>query len=182
MTIAAGGGLVLRALADGDVPLLARWRADPRVAEWYEGPRDEASVRAKYLGDPARAHVTHALAEREGVPVGYAQWYALDAAALAAAGEPPGEGVAGIDLHVDPDLIGQGVGTALVRLVARHLVASGARRVLIDPETANTRAIRSYEKAGFRALRVLPAFSERAGERRDNLLMEWSDTQAGTPA
>ena len=148
MTLLAGDGLVVRALAGDDVPLLARWRADERIETWWEGPTDEAGVRAKYVGNAERAHITHAVAERDGVPVGYVQWYA--------APEVGGVGAWAVDVHVDPDLIGSGVGSRLVRLVARHLRATVAERVVIDPAPHNARAIRAYEKAGFVALRETP--------------------------
>jgi aminoglycoside 6'-N-acetyltransferase len=42
-----------------------------------------------------------------------------------------------------------GHGSAFVRAFADQLLASGAPRIVTDPEPANARAIRAYEKAGF---------------------------------
>ena len=149
MTLLDGDGFVVRALTGDDVALLARWRADERIASWWHNsPTDEAGVRAKYVGNPERAHITHAIAERDGVPVGYVQWYAAPAVG--------GEGAWAIDVHVTPELIGSGLGSRLVRLVARHLRATVAESVVIDPAPHNARAIRAYEKAGFVALRETP--------------------------
>lgn len=168
-----GDGLAVRPLAGADIPLLARWRADPRVAEWYEGPRDEDGLRAKYVGNPARAHIAHAVVDQGGQPVGYVQWYPCPPEYLAGAGAAGEDGVWALDLHLAPEQIGSGLGPRIARLVAERLAATVARRVLIDPEAGNARAVRAYEKAGFAALRVLPGHVERAGERRDTLLMEW---------
>lgn len=149
MTPFAGDGFVVRELTGDDVPLLTRWRADERIATWWQdSPADEAGVRAKYVGNPERAHITHAIAERDGLPVGYVQWYAAPAVG--------GEGAWAIDVHVAPELIGSGLGSRLVRLVARRLLDTVAERVVIDPAPRNTRAIRAYEKAGFVALRETP--------------------------
>ena len=59
-------------------------------------------------------------------------------------------------------------------MLARHLVDDlGHHRLTIDPAAANTRAIRAYEKAGFRAVGVMRRY-ERApdGTWRDGLLMD----------
>ncbi|HWL34758.1 MAG TPA: GNAT family N-acetyltransferase [Frankiaceae bacterium] len=173
MTLLAGDGFVLRLLTGADVPMLARWRSDPRVSRWVEGPADEEGVRAKYVANPARAHITHAVAERDGEPVGYVQWYPCPPEYLAAAGLTGEEGVWALDVHLAPERHDAGLGSRLVRLVASHLAATVARRVLIDPEAGNARAVRAYEKAGFRVVRPLPSYSVREGVARDNVLMAW---------
>lgn len=173
MTPVAGDGFVLRLMTGDDVPLLARWRSDPRVACWIEGPADEDGIRAKYVGNPARAHITHAIAERDGEPVGYVQWYPCQAGYLAAAGLTGEDGVWALDVYLAPEHHDAGLGSRLLRLVASHLAGTVARRVLVDPEAANARAVRAYEKAGFLVVRPLPSYSVHDGVARDNVLMEW---------
>lgn len=174
MRLIAGDGFVVRALLADDVPLLVRWRADARVAAWFGERPDEAAFRAKYLGNDERAHITHAVAERDGEPVGYVQWYPCQAEYLAAAGLTAADGAWAFDLYLAPDRQDAGLGARLVRLVAAHLAGTVAARVLIDPEAGNARAVRAYEKAGFRAVRPLPSYAERHGVRRDHVLMEWA--------
>ncbi|MBJ7473280.1 MAG: GNAT family N-acetyltransferase, partial [Solirubrobacteraceae bacterium] len=81
-----------------------------------------------------------------------------------------------IDLFVDADLHGRGIGSAAITAVLRELSeARGHHRVTIDPAAGNARAIRLYERLGFRPVGVLHR-SERdrsTGEWRDQLLMEW---------
>jgi ribosomal protein S18 acetylase RimI-like enzyme len=173
VTLPAGDGFVLRLFTEGDVPLLARWRSDLRIACWIGGPGDEEAIRAKYVANPARAHITHAIAERDGEPVGYVQWYPCQAEYLAAAGLTGEDDVWALDLYLAPEHHDSGLGSRLVRVVAGHLAATVARRVLIDPEAANARAVRAYEKAGFRVVRPLPSYSVREGVTRDNVLLEW---------
>jgi aminoglycoside 6'-N-acetyltransferase len=173
MTLVAGDGFVLRPFTGDDVPLLARWRSDQRVLRWVGGPVDAGEIRAKYVGNPARAHITHAIAERDGEPVGFVQWYPCQAGYLAAAGLTADDGAWALDVYLDPERHDAGLGSRLVSLVAAHLAATVARRVLIDPEAANARAVRAYEKAGFRVVRPLPSYSVREGVRRDNVLLEW---------
>jgi aminoglycoside 6'-N-acetyltransferase len=46
-------------------------------------------------------------------------------------------------------MLGHGHGSSFVRGFAGNLLASGTPRVVTDPDPANPRAIRAYEKAGF---------------------------------
>lgn len=64
-------------------------------------------------------------------------------------------GVRGIDQFLaNGDQLGQGLGTAMVRaFVARLFGNPGVTRVQTDPDPGNHRAIRCYEKAGFRTAR-----------------------------
>ena len=62
-------------------------------------------------------------------------------------------GTLGIDLSIGrPELVGIGHGSAIVRQFVDELFEEGAPRVIIDPDPANARAIRAYEKAGFRPI------------------------------
>jgi aminoglycoside 6'-N-acetyltransferase len=64
-----------------------------------------------------------------------------------------------------------------VRGVAERLISDhGASRVLIDPLVGNHAAVRSYEKAGFRKLRLLPSYERIRGKWRDAWLMEFAGT------
>jgi aminoglycoside 6'-N-acetyltransferase len=52
-------------------------------------------------------------------------------------------------------MIGRGHGTAFIRAFVEDLLEAGVPQVLTDPSPANGRAIRAYEKAGFRQQRVV---------------------------
>jgi aminoglycoside 6'-N-acetyltransferase len=47
-------------------------------------------------------------------------------------------------------MVDRGHGSAFIRTFIDRLLAAGAPRVITDPDPANGRAIRAYEKAGFR--------------------------------
>ena len=94
----------------------------------------------------------------DGEAIGYVQSY------QAVAGHDEGwwlkvndPGVHGIDLFLaDATKLGQGLGTRLVRAFVAHLFADPrVTRVQADPSPANSRAIRCYEKAGFRRVREI---------------------------
>ena len=62
----------------------------------------------------------------------------------------------GIDLFIgEPSMIGRGHGPALIRRFVDDRLQSGALRIVTDPDPANHRAIRAYEKAGFRRDRLV---------------------------
>ncbi len=52
-------------------------------------------------------------------------------------------------------MIGRGHGSALIRTFVDDRLRSGAPRIVTDPDPANKRAIRAYEKAGFASDRLV---------------------------
>jgi aminoglycoside 6'-N-acetyltransferase-1b/aminoglycoside 6'-N-acetyltransferase-2 len=146
---------VFRPLAEADLPLLCEWLDRPHLQHWWrEAEVTLDAVREKYL--PRIAGVAAArpfVAHLDGQPVGYIQYY------VAAEGDggwwpdEPGPGVLGIDQFLaDGDRLGQGLGTAMVsRFVALLLEDPGVTEIRVDPRPDNLRAIRCYEKVGFRA-------------------------------
>ena len=61
-----------------------------------------------------------------------------------------------------------------MRTLARHLFeVRGHHRLTIDPAAANTRAIRAYERVGFKPVGVLRQYERGPdGTFRDGLLMD----------
>lgn len=144
-----------RPLSRGDLPAMASWLARPHVAQWWT-PESFDELRAHYEPVIAGVGTTRAyVVLLDGEPAGFIQSYvALDSGD----GWWPDEsdpGVRGIDqfLARESDL-GRGIGTAMVRRFCELLFADPAvTRLQVDPAPANVRAIRCYEKAGFRAAR-----------------------------
>jgi aminoglycoside 6'-N-acetyltransferase-1b len=140
-------------LTEANLPTLAEWLNRPHVAEWWDACRSLDEVREKYLPRTmdGSAAVPY-LAYLDGVPIGYIQSYV---AAGVGDGWWPDErdpGVRGIDQFLaDAHRLGQGLGTRLVREFVEFLFRDPAvTRIQADPSPANGRAIRCYEKAGFR--------------------------------
>ncbi|MGW3499264.1 GNAT family N-acetyltransferase [Streptomyces globisporus] len=124
---------------EADPDLLAGWFASPDfVAYWGGVPLSRTEVEVKYVGR-RRPRVQSYLVLAEDAPVGYAQfWYADEA-----------EG--GIDLVLQPDAQGGGLGPDATRSLLAHLGGElGWRRVTVDPVRENVRAVRAWAKAGFR--------------------------------
>jgi RimJ/RimL family protein N-acetyltransferase len=140
-----------RPLTEADLPRLWEWMNRPHVATRWVGPITLERVQAKYRprlgGGPVRPY----LARLADVPVGFIQSYW----ATQVPDEWPEErdpGVMGIDQFLaDPEKLNQGLGTEMVRQFVAHLFEDPrVTRVQTDPSPDNSRAIRCYEKAGFR--------------------------------
>jgi RimJ/RimL family protein N-acetyltransferase len=144
--LAYAGTMDFRPLTAADLPLVAQWLTRPHVAEWWVGP----------IGlEPGLRQVLVVL---DGKAIGYFQSY--QAAACHTDGwwlDVTDPGVFGIDQFLaDAAKLGQGLGTQLVRAFVAELFADPrVTRVQVDPSPLNTRAIRCYEKAGFRRVREI---------------------------
>jgi aminoglycoside 6'-N-acetyltransferase len=86
----------------------------------------------------------------------------------------PGYRHAGIDLFLDRAHQGQGMGPEAIRAVARYLFeVRGHHRLTIDPAAANERAIRAYERVGFRRVGVMRRYERGPdGTWHDGLLLD----------
>jgi aminoglycoside 6'-N-acetyltransferase len=138
-----------RSVTDADLPMLKAWLAEPHVQEWWdEAP--EASL-AEIIEAIESVETEPLIVEFDGRPIAYIQSYDPHLED----GHPYRDqpfGTLGMDISIGPpDLVGKGHGSAIVRQFSDMLFEEGAPRVIIDPHPDNRRAIRAYEKAGFRA-------------------------------
>ena len=150
--------MTLRPLAPGDESELLRIHQTPEVLRWWDVPAEGFP-----WDEPESTRLT---IEVDGRVAGLIQFWE----------EPePKYRHAGIDLFLDPELHGQGLGTEAVRRLVRHLIDErGHHRITIDPATDNAAAIRAYEKVGFRPVGVLRRYERDVGGEgwHDGLLME----------
>ncbi len=166
----------LRRMADTltDYALLARWLSDERVLAFYEGrdrPFTLEMVREKFIPRVLSTEgVTPCILELAEQPVGYLQFYPAGREEYAF--EEVGL-VYALDLFIgEPQEWGQGHGTRFIRLLLEYLFTQcAADWVILDPHVDNLRAIRAYEKCGFRKLKRLPEHEWHEGRRVDCWLM-----------
>jgi aminoglycoside 6'-N-acetyltransferase len=86
---------------------------------------------------------------------------------------------AGIDIYLHSRFQGRGLGTDAVRTLARYLFeVRGHHRLTIDPAADNVRAIRTYEKVGFKPVGVMRQYERGVdGTYHDGLLMDMLATE-----
>jgi len=129
-----------RALKDADITLLFQWLQRPHVKEWWDDGDDTIEkVKAQYF-DSTETVYRHILLSKENDSIGYFQCY------------PLAEGVIGIDQFIgDERFINQGIGTKAVKMFAAFIFEKyNPNSIILDPDPNNSRAIRCYEKAGFK--------------------------------
>jgi len=153
----------LRPLRPDDREAIVAVLTAPENSEWWPG-YDEERVCREYFDEPDGEADVYAVV-RDGRVVGLIQSYEE---------ADPDYRHAGIDISLAPDATDRGLGTDAVRALARHLFdVRGHHRLVIDPAAGNGRAIRCYEKVGFRPVGVMRQYeTDGRGGWRDGLLMD----------
>ena len=143
-------------MVEADLPLLHEWIRQPHVAEWWDGGEAAAlleDTRRKYLPRLDDASLVNGhFALLHGEPIGFIQSYVALGCGDGWWEDETDPGVRGIDQFLgDGSKLGQGLGTRMVTAFVQRLFEDrSVTRVQTDPNPANGRAIRCYEKAGFR--------------------------------
>jgi aminoglycoside 6'-N-acetyltransferase len=142
-------GYDFRPVTEKDLPMIAGWLAEPHVAQWWDDPETEIAEIRDHIDSIS---VEPLIVELDGKPIAYLQSYDPHLEDDHPYADQP-FGTLGIDLTIGrPELVGIGHGSAIVRQFVEQLFEEGVPRVIIDPDPANGRAIRAYEKAGFRPI------------------------------
>jgi aminoglycoside 6'-N-acetyltransferase len=152
----------VRPVTASDAARLTEILTHPGVARWW-GRWDLDRVQAEVI-DPDDGTVTFAV-EVDGQVIGLVQYAEED---------DPDYRHASIDISLHPTWHGRGLGADAVRTLARYLFEHrGHHRITIDPAAHNQRAIRSYQRVGFRPVGVMRRY-ERGGDGswHDGLLMD----------
>jgi aminoglycoside 6'-N-acetyltransferase len=157
-----GERVVLRLLAEMDVDRIVELGADPEVARWWPDLTED------YVGEKARGEdedVTVFAIVVDGEVAGMIQYHEET---------DPEYRHAGMDLFLGVPFQDRGLGTDAVGTLARHLVRDlGHHRLTIDPAAHNERAIRCYEKVGFRRVGVMREYWRDAnGVWRDGIMLD----------
>ncbi|HLG00361.1 MAG TPA: GNAT family protein [Acidimicrobiia bacterium] len=162
MIVLEGLRVVLRRAVEADVDAILDLLQSPGVAEWWpDAAREDVITKTVEGGGDTVGFVI----EVEGAFAGFIQYWEEDDTAYRHAG---------IDVALGAGYRDRGVGTDAVRTMARHLLDDlGHHRVVIDPAAHNARAIRAYEKVGFKRVGVMRRYERGAdGTWHDSLLMD----------
>jgi aminoglycoside 6'-N-acetyltransferase len=145
------------------VPILRAHLQDASVARWWGPVREGVDVADDWLADDDDVMVW--TIESDGAIAGSIQ---------VAEESDPDYRHAGVDLFLGPQYQGRGLGTDAIRTLARYLFdVRGHHRLTIDPSAANDRAIRTYERLGFRPVGRMRLYERGPdGTFHDGLLMD----------
>jgi aminoglycoside 6'-N-acetyltransferase len=157
-----GDQVTLRPIRPSDRDALIEVLRDPTVVAIWDSRGPEHSADELLAGGP---HWTVWVIEVDGEVAGSIQ---------AAEEEDQDYRHAGIDIILSSRFQNRGLGTDAVRTLAHYLMdIRGHFRLTIDPATSNARAIRSYEKVGFKPVGVMRQYERGVdGTYHDGLLMD----------
>lgn len=167
-----------RPVGPDDLALLARWMDTPHWRQWWGDPEEELGFICDMI--EGRDTTRPFLFLVEGRPAGYIQYWIIghhqngiwvkDNPWLMAL---PSDAI-GVDLSIGAaDDLSKGYGSLALKAFVAMLRSEGFANIIIDPDPTNGRAVRAYEKAGFRPI---PELEGKTGE--DVLLMRFAEDAA----
>jgi aminoglycoside 6'-N-acetyltransferase len=156
----AAARISFRRLETSDLPLMFHWLNQSEVKRWYDDPSDTlADVQAHFGPSIAGTESTRPfLILRNERPIGYIQTYLPKDRPDDWSKQNLPDSAAGIDLFIgEDDTRHLGLGAPIIRAFIAQILAPDPTitEIIIDPDPANTIAIRAYEKAGFTRLREI---------------------------
>src|SRR5690606_28129123 len=143
---AAGLGIALRPMGQGDVDAVARIEASVQDFPWTVGN----------FSDGLKAGYSAWVAHRQGRVVGFSMTlFAPDVAHL-------------LVIAVAPEAQREGVGTALIRHCEKEAREKGLPAVLLEVRPSNTNALAFYRRHGFEQVAVRKDYYPATGGRRED--------------
>jgi aminoglycoside 6'-N-acetyltransferase len=147
--------VVLRPFTRSDYPLMSTWLREPLVETWWhEDPSPEALERQYGRDLDAASRTRLRIAELQGEPVGFVQWYALadepDYTAELAPAVSVEAGACSLDY-----LIGaaehrrRGVGAAMLEAACAGAWSDGATELVVPVHEENLASQRVLQRVGF---------------------------------
>lgn len=141
-----------RPMTAADLPMVKQWLAEPHVVQWWGNTHEQFEL---VSGDLEVEAMDQFVVTAAGRPFGYIQCYDPTVWPDNGLGDHP-RGTRGIDQFIgEADMVDRGHGSSFIRAFIERLLTAGAPRIITDPDPANARAIRAYEKAGFQRDRLV---------------------------
>jgi aminoglycoside 6'-N-acetyltransferase len=158
--ILTGTQVTLRPVGSGDKEKLRQIFSDPEVARWWGDPGKSVEDALAVSEDDSQF-----LIELGGETIGFIQ---------CSEETDPMYQHASIDISLRSPWQGKGLGPDAIRTLARYLIKEhGHHRLTIDPAAHNTRAIKAYERIGFKPIGLMRQYElGPSGEWHDGLLMD----------
>jgi len=158
--VVTGKQVTLRPVQSADEEKLAEIFSDPEVARWWGDP-------AKSVRDAMEIPEgeSHFVIELDGEAIGFIQCYEET---------DPMYRHASVDISLRSPWQGKGHGPDAIKALAQFLIDKrGHHRLTIDPAAHNTRAIKAYERVGFKRIGLMRQYERGpSGGWHDGLLMD----------
>lgn len=153
--------ITFRKLLHSDLPLMHTWLNKPHVHEWYDNDKENTieAITARYGPKIDGKKPTNCyLVLYEGKAFGYIQTYIVSDWPEFGNYVGYDEHTASIDLFIgEQEFLGKGFGSVMIKTFLKTVVFANPtiRTCIIGPEPQNARAIRAYEKAGFKHVKTV---------------------------
>ncbi len=129
-------------LSSDDFPLLLEWLSKEHIKQWWNDGDNTLEKVAQHYGkeDEVARFILIEVEESAEKPLGYFQYYLVP------------DGSVGIDQFIgEEDCINRGIGEKSIRMFVELIIQERKpASIILDPSPDNKRAIRCYEKVGFR--------------------------------
>lgn len=170
--------LRIRSLTNDDFPLMLKWLTDERVLEFYGGRDKKYTLESlkKHYTEESESELYRVIIEYNNTPIGYGQIYRICGELYNEYNYPETDEIiyAADQFIGEPEYWSKGIGTRYIKLIFDFLKNErNADAVILDPRKNNIRAIKSYQKAGFRIIGDLPEHELHEGKKEDCYLMEY---------
>ena len=170
--------LRIRTLSDEDFPLLLKWLSDERLLQFYGGRDKKYTLEQinEHFSEEWESEVFRVIIEYQDKPIGYGQIYRMYDELYDDYHYPRSDEIVyGMDQFIgEPEYWNKGIGTKYTKMVFDFLKKErNVDAVILDPHKDNLRAIRMYQKAGFRIIEDLPEHELHEGKKEDCYLMEY---------
>lgn len=151
----------IRKMKHTDYEVMTQWLSTKEVLEFYgdvNSPFTLQQVKDKYEprinGD---IPVIPYIVELESTPIGFMQQYKLNEEKHQEFGYSTNLTVYGIDQFIGfPNLFNKGIGTKMIRIFIEYISQDkDVDIIIVDPVVSNIRAIRCYEKCGFKKVKKI---------------------------
>lgn len=168
----------IRILTDEDFSIMLKWLTDDRILEFYGGRDKKYTLESlkEHYTKPWKDEVIRVIIEYNGQPIGYGQIYRMYDELYDDYHYPrSSEIVYGMDQFIgEVDYWNRGIGTKYTKMIFDFLKKErDADAVILDPHQDNLRAIKMYQKAGFRIIKDLKEHELHEGKKEDCYLMEY---------
>lgn len=178
MILCKSDGLTIRDVESKDKEILLKWLTDKSILEYYEG-RDSnfnmETIERKFFKED---HAVRCIIEYEKKAVGYIQFYEIDdEERMEYEYTDASVRIYGADQFIgETSYWSKGIGTLLMKTIINYLInTKKADKVVLDPHANNPRALRCYEKSGFKKVKLLPKHELHEGILEDCWLMEYNN-------
>lgn len=145
--------IILRPFRDEDIALMEKWLFVPHVAKWYKHPNHW--LRELHNRHDEFSFLTHFIAECEGKPIGFCQYYdtyfAKEHEVWNESHNTDKQGqIYSIDYLIgEPEYLRRGFGKQMIAQMVDRIWRLGAQKIIVEPEKENAASNRSLETNGF---------------------------------